>query len=123
MCTPQATWPLIGHGARHLNLGRLRACRYTNLLTDAYDFLYNGQPDRVSARFKSARASKLNLARIWGHGDGNHVLQTGPGQYNARVFRALDYVVFQAGKNNVRVRAPLHKVLSRGQSSPSAARD
>lgn len=76
---------------------------YTNLLNDAYDYLYNGQPDRVSARFKSARASKLNLARIWGHGDGNHVLQTGPGQYNERVFRALDYVVFQAGKNNVRL--------------------
>lgn len=77
-------------------------------MSDAYNYLYNGKPDLVSSRFSSARGIGLNLARIWGHGDGNKlVLQTGPGRYDPRVFRALDYVIYQAQKHNIKVRTPL----------------
>ena len=52
-------------------------------------------------------AAKLSLVRIWGHGDGTKtILQTGPYQYDARVFRALDYVIAQARAYNLRVRSP-----------------
>ena len=78
-------------------------CRYTNLLNDAYEHLYNGKADKVTARMQSANAAGLNLARIWGHGDGSHILQTGPGRYDPRVFRAMDYVVAQAHKHNIKV--------------------
>ena len=58
----------------------------------------------VTARMQSANAAGLNLARIWGHGDGTHILQTGPGIYDPRVFRALDYVVAKAHDYNIKVR-------------------
>jgi len=68
----------------------------------------------VTARMRSANAAGLNLARIWGHGDGTRILQTGPGTYDPRVFRALDYVVAKAHDYNVKVRpgeVPLTRLL------------
>lgn len=77
---------------------------FTALLNGAFDHLYNGKPDLVDQRMRTAKAAGLTAVRIWGHGDGTTTtLQTGPGGYDERVFRSLDYVVFKARQYNVRL--------------------
>lgn len=77
---------------------------FTSLLNDAYDHLYKGAPDNVSARLRTAKATGLSAVRIWGHGDGvKTLLQTDAGVYDEKVFKALDFVVFQARSFNIRV--------------------
>lgn len=43
---------------------------FTALLNGAFDHLYNGKPDLVDQKFRTARAAGLTAVRIWGHGDG-----------------------------------------------------
>lgn len=80
---------------------------YTDLMNDAYDHLYNGKPDLVTKRFRQAKEAGLTAVRIWGHGDADRkpkrVLQPQQGEYNQKVFRSLDYIMFTAAKYNVRV--------------------
>mmetsp|Transcript_17410 Transcript_17410/g.52191 ORF Transcript_17410/g.52191 Transcript_17410/m.52191 type:complete len:428 (+) Transcript_17410:254-1537(+) len=77
---------------------------YTTMVDDAFNHLYNGKPDLVDQRFRQARSAGLTAVRLWAHGDGGlTTLQTGPGQYDARVFRSLDYVIYKARQYNVRV--------------------
>jgi hypothetical protein len=63
-----------------------------------------GGPDVVSIRFAKAKASGLSVVRMWGSGNGGSVvLQYSPTGFNEDVFKAFDYIVFQARQYNIRV--------------------
>lgn len=80
---------------------------YTTIVTDALDFLYGGQPDKVTPFFQQANSSGLTAVRVFGHGQGDDnstlIFQTSQGQYNERIFRSMDYVFSTARTHNVRV--------------------
>lgn len=96
---------------------------YTDLLNDAYNYLYNGASDNVTSRLRTAKAAGLTAIRIWGHGDGVvTLLQTQPGVYNETVFRSLDYVVNQARQFNIRLLVSLTTYWQNGDGIISYAR-
>jgi hypothetical protein len=48
---------------------------YTDMLHEAYNYLYNGAPDLVTPRLQLASSLGLKYARIWGMGDDSLSLQ------------------------------------------------
>ncbi|KAK1321254.1 Mannan endo-1,4-beta-mannosidase 2 [Acorus calamus] len=59
---------------------------------------------RVWAMFKAGSRMGLTVCRTWGFNDGTyHALQVSPGRFDERVFRALDLVIAEAGKNGIRL--------------------
>eukprot|EP01018_Ginkgo_biloba_P031702 Gb_04336 [translate_table: standard] len=63
---------------------------------------------KVSQLLREAAAAGLTVGRTWAFNDGSgwNALQTSPGIYDERVFRALDFVIAEAKKYNI------HLILS-----------
>ncbi|XP_010522866.1 PREDICTED: mannan endo-1,4-beta-mannosidase 1 isoform X2 [Tarenaya hassleriana] len=58
----------------------------------------------VTAALRQASAVGMNVARTWGfHEGGYEPLQISPGSYNEHVFQGLDFVVYEAGKYNIKL--------------------
>uniref|UniRef100_A0A830CWX9 mannan endo-1,4-beta-mannosidase n=1 Tax=Phtheirospermum japonicum TaxID=374723 RepID=A0A830CWX9_9LAMI len=94
--------------------------RGTQFVSDNSPFLFNGfnaywmmhvasQPTqryKVSNVFREAANAGLTVCRTWAFSDGglhDQALQISPGVYNEYVFQALDFVVSEAAKHNVRL--------------------
>ncbi|KAG5044215.1 hypothetical protein JHK87_008130 [Glycine soja] len=57
---------------------------------------------KVTTTFQEASQHGLNVARTWAFNDGGYkALQISPGYYDENVFKGLDSVISQAGKNGV----------------------
>ncbi len=72
----------------------------------------NGDTTTVRDLFSTARSLGFNVVRTWGfHDSGDSlnpsVIQYGPGRFNERALRALDYVVLQAKRHGIRLLLPL----------------
>lgn len=72
----------------------------------------HGDTAAVKALFSTARALGLGVIRTWGFFDSPDslnpaVIQYRPGAFNESALRALDFVVYQAQMNNVRLLIPL----------------
>ncbi|KAG0465018.1 hypothetical protein HPP92_019182 [Vanilla planifolia] len=58
----------------------------------------------VSVMLKRGRAMGMNVCRTWAFSDGgSNALQIYPGRFNERVFQALDFVIYEARRNNIRL--------------------
>ncbi|KAL3630330.1 Mannan endo-1,4-beta-mannosidase 2 [Castilleja foliolosa] len=94
--------------------------RGTQFISDNSPFLFNGfnaywmmhvasqptQRDKISNVFREAATAGLTVCRTWAFSDGglhDQTLQISPGVYNEYVFQALDFVVSEAAKHNVRL--------------------
>ncbi|XP_052185266.1 putative mannan endo-1,4-beta-mannosidase 9 [Diospyros lotus] len=62
-----------------------------------------GNKDKVTTAFQQASNLGLNAVRTWAFSDGSRykALQPSPGYYDEEVFRALDFVVSEAGKHGI----------------------
>lgn len=59
---------------------------------------------RVDAVLRGGAALGLTVCRTWAFNDGAYqALQTSPGRYDEQVFQALDYAIYQAEQNGVRL--------------------
>ncbi|MEO8167294.1 MAG: hypothetical protein ABI623_03545, partial [bacterium] len=82
--------------------------------TNAYYLLEQsarGDTNTVRSLFETAAALHLNVVRLWGFFDSPDstnpaVVQYRPGAFNEHALRALDYVIYQAGRQNIRVLIP-----------------
>ncbi|XP_057972942.1 mannan endo-1,4-beta-mannosidase 5-like [Malania oleifera] len=94
------------------------ATRETQFVVDQSPFFFNGfnsywlmdvasdpsQRYKVSNVFRDAAATGLSICRTWAFSDGgSRALQTSPGVYNQNFFQALDFVVSEARKYNIRL--------------------
>mmetsp|Transcript_10777 Transcript_10777/g.32342 ORF Transcript_10777/g.32342 Transcript_10777/m.32342 type:complete len:600 (-) Transcript_10777:893-2692(-) len=94
-CRP---WYPAGFNAHHL---------VSNVLVFAHEHRTPGNKkgrQLVRAALKQASGMGLNVMRIFAHTtDPNFVLQTAPGEYNEKVFKALDFVLVEARRYGLRV--------------------
>lgn len=94
-CRP---WYPAGFNAHHL---------VSNVLVFAHEHRTPGnQKGRTLVRsaLKEASGMGLNVMRVFAHTtDHNFILQTAPGQYNEKVFKALDFVLVEARRYGIRV--------------------
>ncbi len=82
--------------------------------TNAYYLLEQaarGDSSTIRQLFSNSRALNFTVVRTWGFYDSPDsalpaVIQFRPGVFNERALRALDYVVYQAGRNNLRLLIP-----------------
>ncbi|KAG2406457.1 Mannan endo-1,4-beta-mannosidase [Vigna angularis] len=59
---------------------------------------------KVTSVLQQASSHGLTVARTWAFNDGAYrALQVSPGSYDEKVFRGLDFVISEAGKNGVRL--------------------
>lgn len=59
---------------------------------------------KVASILQEASSHGLTVARTWAFNDGAYrALQVSPGSYDEKVFRGLDFVISEAGKNGVRL--------------------
>ncbi|KAF3794411.1 Mannan endo-1-4-beta-mannosidase 4 [Nymphaea thermarum] len=59
---------------------------------------------KVTDALAQAAASGLTVARTWAFSDGSHSpLQYAPGRYDESMFKALDFVVSEAGKRGIKL--------------------
>ncbi|XP_028805662.1 mannan endo-1,4-beta-mannosidase 5-like [Neltuma alba] len=92
--------------------------RGTEFVWNGSEFLFNGfnaywmmqvaeeasQKHIVPAVFLEASRVALGVCRIWAFSDGgDRALQKSPGVYDERFFQALDFVVAEAGKHNMKL--------------------
>ncbi|KAK1310970.1 Mannan endo-1,4-beta-mannosidase 2 [Acorus calamus] len=92
--------------------------RNTQFVLRGSPFLFNGfnsywmmnlasdpsQRYKVSDVLREASAMGLTVCRTWAFSDGgNHALQISPGVYDERIFQALDLVISEAKKYNIRL--------------------
>ncbi|XP_051125622.1 mannan endo-1,4-beta-mannosidase 2-like [Andrographis paniculata] len=90
----------------------------TQLIVDGKPFYFNGwnsywmmdhsvdfsTKHRVRSIFKTGAKMGLTVCRTWAFNDGDYnALQTSPGRFNERVFRALDHVIAEARLHGVRL--------------------
>ncbi|XP_030471491.1 putative mannan endo-1,4-beta-mannosidase 9 [Syzygium oleosum] len=58
--------------------------------------------DKVTSALQEATKNGMNIARTWAFSDGVYrALQTSPGVYDEEVFKGLDFVISEAGKNGL----------------------
>ncbi|XP_022738417.1 mannan endo-1,4-beta-mannosidase 2-like isoform X2 [Durio zibethinus] len=63
----------------------------------------NSRP-RVSAMLQAGAKMGLTVCRTWAFNDGGYdALQISPGQFDERVFKALDYVIAEARQHGIRL--------------------
>ncbi|KAG9443130.1 hypothetical protein H6P81_018984 [Aristolochia fimbriata] len=104
--------------ARNAPLGGFVRTRGTQFMLDGSPFLFNGfnsywmmhvaadpaERPKVSTVFRDAAAAGLTVCRTWAFGGGGYnALQISPGVYDERVFQALDFVVSEANKYDIRL--------------------
>ncbi|XP_062088231.1 mannan endo-1,4-beta-mannosidase 6-like [Humulus lupulus] len=67
--------------------------------------IWGSSRSKVSKMLKMGAQMGLTVCRTWAFsdGDGPSALQTSPGVFKERVFRALDYVIVEARKNKIRL--------------------
>ncbi|XP_057455512.1 mannan endo-1,4-beta-mannosidase 2-like isoform X2 [Lotus japonicus] len=59
---------------------------------------------RVREMLKTGAKMGLTVCRTWGFNDGGyHALQTSPGRFDEQAFKALDYVIAEAGQQGIRL--------------------
>ncbi|XP_031498382.1 mannan endo-1,4-beta-mannosidase 1-like [Nymphaea colorata] len=59
---------------------------------------------KVTDALAQATASGLTVARTWAFSDGGYrPLQYAPGRYDESMFKALDFVVYEAGKHGIKL--------------------
>lgn len=71
-----------------------------------------GDTDRVNEIFALVKRSGINTIRTWGFFDSSDstnraVIQYSPGQFNENALRALDYVIYKANQNSIKLIIPL----------------
>lgn len=78
--------------------------------TNNYYFHYKSKK-MVDAVFDDMKAMDLKVIRIWGFHDGtpqeNSVLQSRPGVYEESGFQKLDYAIYKAGQEGIKLVIPL----------------
>ncbi|WP_342502611.1 cellulase family glycosylhydrolase [Bacillus sp. FSL H7-0578] len=78
--------------------------------TNNYYFHYKSKK-MVDAVFDDMKAMNLKVIRIWGFHDGapqeNSVLQSSPGVYEESGFQKLDYAIYKAGQEGIKLVIPL----------------
>ncbi|XP_019423108.1 PREDICTED: mannan endo-1,4-beta-mannosidase 5-like [Lupinus angustifolius] len=94
--------------------------RNTQFVFNGSSFVFNGfnsywmmivaasdksEMSKISKVFAEASEAGLNVCRTMAYYDGSNplALQTSPGVYNENVFQALDFVVSEAGKYNIKL--------------------
>ncbi|EOA37430.1 hypothetical protein CARUB_v10011405mg [Capsella rubella] len=73
------------------------------MMTTAADTASKGRAT-VTRALRQASAVGMNVARIWGFNEGDYIpLQISPGSYSEDVFKGLDFVVYEAGRFNIKL--------------------
>lgn len=73
------------------------------MMTTAADTASKGRAT-VTTALRQASAVGMNVARIWGFNEGDYIpLQISPGSYSEDVFKGLDFVVYEAGRFNIKL--------------------
>ncbi|KAJ1417201.1 Glycoside hydrolase, family 5 [Sesbania bispinosa] len=115
----------IGHHHHSHKGGGGRRLRGSFVQRNGTHFILNGKPhylngfnaywsmsiasypytsSKVTTTFQEASLHGLNVARTWAFNDGgDKALQISPGSYDEDVFKALDFVISEAGKYGVRL--------------------
>ncbi|XP_057973788.1 mannan endo-1,4-beta-mannosidase 5-like [Malania oleifera] len=117
-CTLLGLLVLIASIANQCEGAEFVKCNNTHFMVGGSRFFFNGfnsywlmdvasdpsQRSKVSNVFGDAAAAGLTVCRTWAFSDGGtRPLQKSPGAYNENFFRALDFVVSEAGKYNIRL--------------------
>ncbi|KAH0457345.1 hypothetical protein IEQ34_012660 [Dendrobium chrysotoxum] len=67
-------------------------------------WLISSKLEEVSEMFRRGRAMGMTVCRTWAFSDGGaNGLQISPGRFNERLFQALDFVIYDARRNNIRL--------------------
>ncbi|KAM3341786.1 mannan endo-1,4-beta-mannosidase 7 [Capsicum galapagoense] len=62
------------------------------------------QRDKVSSTLQNAATHGLTVGRTWAFSDaGSSPLQYSPGYYNENMFQGLDFAIYEAGKNRIKL--------------------
>ncbi|XP_010457203.1 PREDICTED: mannan endo-1,4-beta-mannosidase 1-like [Camelina sativa] len=73
------------------------------MMTTAADTASRGRTT-VTTALRQASVVGMNVARIWGFNEGDYIpLQISPGFYSEDVFKGLDFVVYEAGRFNIKL--------------------
>ncbi|KAG1363843.1 mannan endo-1,4-beta-mannosidase 6 [Cocos nucifera] len=71
---------------------------------NSYWFMSSEKRTWVSEMLRRGREMGLTVCRTWAFSDGGpKALQLFPGHYDEQMFQALDYVIYEARRNNVRL--------------------
>ncbi|GLJ16689.1 hypothetical protein SUGI_0286660 [Cryptomeria japonica] len=80
---------------------------YINGFNTYWLMVFSADPStkpKISEVFQQAASVGLTVARTWAFNDGGwRALQKSPGVYDEDVFKALDFVISEAQKNNIRL--------------------
>ncbi|KAK8956760.1 Mannan endo-1,4-beta-mannosidase 6 [Platanthera zijinensis] len=67
-------------------------------------WLISSKLDSISDIFRRGRAMGMTVCRTWAFSDGGaNALQISPGRFNERIFQALDFALYEARRNNIRL--------------------
>ncbi|XP_039119967.1 mannan endo-1,4-beta-mannosidase 6-like [Dioscorea cayenensis subsp. rotundata] len=71
---------------------------------NSYWLMSSGSKVRVSEMLRRGREMGMGVCRTWAFSDGGaNALQLSPGRLDERVFEALDYVIYEARRNHIRL--------------------
>ncbi|KAJ0965171.1 hypothetical protein J5N97_026309 [Dioscorea zingiberensis] len=71
---------------------------------NSYWLMSSGSRVRVSEMLRRGRDMGMGVCRTWAFSDGGpNALQVSPGRFDERVFQALDYVIYEARRNHIRL--------------------
>ncbi|XP_020588077.1 mannan endo-1,4-beta-mannosidase 6-like [Phalaenopsis equestris] len=67
-------------------------------------WLISSKLEEISEMFRRGRAMGMTVCRTWAFSDGGaNALQISPGRFNERYLQALDFVIYDARRNNIRL--------------------
>ncbi|XP_072992487.1 mannan endo-1,4-beta-mannosidase 6-like [Typha latifolia] len=71
---------------------------------NSYWLLSSGSKDWVSEMLRRGREMGMTVCRTWAFSDGGpDALQISPGRFDEHVFEALDFVIYEARRNHIRL--------------------
>lgn len=71
---------------------------------NSYWMLSSNSPVSIKEMFERGRQMGLSVCRTWGFNDGGlDALQISPGVFNERIFQGLDYIIYEARRNKIRL--------------------
>ncbi|ONK69260.1 uncharacterized protein A4U43_C05F21000 [Asparagus officinalis] len=71
---------------------------------NSYWMISSGSPELVKEMMRRGKAMGMTVCRTWAFNDGGpNALQISPGVFDERIFQGLDYVIYEARRNNIRL--------------------
>lgn len=71
---------------------------------NSYWMMSSESPESVKEMLRRGRAMGLTVCRTWAFNDGGtNALQISPGRFDERIFQELDYIIYEARRNHVRL--------------------